>query len=94
MRRREKEKASSGVQSQNIFAKLWHLSHVVIVVINTPDTLLSSVHISLYPTLLSFHSYFVRSMADKQYSSMVLLRVLALTIWRILRCNPWGGSGY
>ncbi|MDN4754155.1 membrane protein insertion efficiency factor YidD [Porphyromonadaceae bacterium W3.11] len=19
---------------------------------------------------------------------------LALTIWRILRCNPWGGSGY
>ena len=28
-----------------------------IVVINTPDTLLSSVHISLYPTLLSFHPY-------------------------------------
>lgn len=19
---------------------------------------------------------------------------LALTVWRILRCNPWGGSGY
>ena len=19
---------------------------------------------------------------------------LALTLWRILRCNPWGGSGY
>lgn len=22
------------------------------------------------------------------------LKGLALTIWRILRCNPWGGSGY
>ena len=21
-------------------------------------------------------------------------RGLALTVWRILRCNPWGGSGY
>lgn len=23
-----------------------------------------------------------------------LLRGGALAIWRILRCNPWGGSGY
>lgn len=22
------------------------------------------------------------------------LRGLALAVWRILRCNPWGGSGY
>ncbi|MBF1527828.1 MAG: membrane protein insertion efficiency factor YidD [Prevotella salivae] len=22
------------------------------------------------------------------------LKGLALAIWRILRCNPWGGSGY
>ncbi|EFA45168.1 conserved hypothetical protein YidD [Hallella bergensis DSM 17361] len=22
------------------------------------------------------------------------IKGLALTIWRILRCNPWGGSGY
>ena len=22
------------------------------------------------------------------------LKGLLLTIWRILRCNPWGGSGY
>lgn len=21
-------------------------------------------------------------------------RGLALSVWRILRCNPWGGSGY
>lgn len=23
-----------------------------------------------------------------------LFKGLALTVWRILRCNPWGGSGY
>jgi len=23
-----------------------------------------------------------------------VLRALALTVWRILRCNPFGGSGY
>ncbi len=22
------------------------------------------------------------------------IRGLALAVWRILRCNPWGGSGY
>ena len=22
------------------------------------------------------------------------IKVLGLAIWRILRCNPWGGSGY
>ena len=22
------------------------------------------------------------------------LKGLALAVWRILRCNPWGGSGY
>ncbi|MDO5130677.1 MAG: membrane protein insertion efficiency factor YidD [Prevotellaceae bacterium] len=22
------------------------------------------------------------------------IKGLALSIWRILRCNPWGGSGY
>lgn len=23
-----------------------------------------------------------------------LLKGFALSLWRILRCNPWGGSGY
>lgn len=22
------------------------------------------------------------------------IKGLALTVWRLLRCNPWGGSGY
>ena len=34
-----------------------------------------------------------------QYARQALLKHgpfkgLALAIWRILRCNPWGGSGY
>ena len=34
-----------------------------------------------------------------QYSLQALVKYgpikgLALAIWRILRCNPWGGSGY
>ncbi|MEL7111258.1 MAG: membrane protein insertion efficiency factor YidD [Pseudomonadota bacterium] len=23
-----------------------------------------------------------------------LIRGVALSVWRLLRCNPWGGSGY
>lgn len=34
-----------------------------------------------------------------EYARQALLKYgpvkgLALAIWRILRCNPWGGSGY
>ena len=48
---------------------------------------------SLHATSLSFHSHML------QYAKEAIIKHgpikgLGLAIWRILICNPWGGSGY
>ena len=64
------------------------------------------VKILLLPIL--FYQYFISPLTPpscrftpscSEYARQALLKHgpfkgLALAIWRILRCNPWGGSGY
>ena len=55
-----------------------------------------------------FYKYFISPMTPaacrytptcSEYAKQALIKHgpvkgLALAIWRLLRCNPWGGSGY
>ena len=47
----------------------------------------------------TFKPIIMTSYADFEYAKQAILKHgpikgLGLAIWRILRCNPWGGSGY
>ena len=50
------ERASNEQQSQNVLATMASFYTWFIMAIDTPDTLLSPVHISFYATFLSLHS--------------------------------------
>ena len=54
---------------------------------------LSALHFSFTPPSCRFTptcSEYARQALKKHGP----IKGLALAIWRILRCNPWGGSGY
>lgn len=69
---------------------------------------LSSLLVALLVALIRFYRAFISPLTPpscrftptcSQYAIEALrkhgpLRGLALAVWRILRCNPWGGSGY
>ena len=48
---------------------------------------------------IRFYQRFISPLTCSQYAVEAIrkhgpIKGLLLAIWRILRCNPWGGSGY
>ena len=60
---------------------------------DTAHTLLSAIHNALYAALMPLHTDMLRD-ARQALAKHGFFKGMALAIWRILRCNPWGGSGY
>lgn len=59
----------------------------------TADIVLSEVYYPYTPPSCRFQP------TCSEYARQAILKHgpfkgLALAVWRILRCNPWGGSGY
>jgi len=81
-------------QSHNVFAKLWRLFTRVLSWLLLLPILFYRQFISPFtPPSCRF------TPTCSEYGRQAILKHgpfkgLALTIWRILSCNPWGGSGY
>ena len=58
------------------------------------DQDLQEVYLSLYPALTVFIRRPAPSMGLRQFEKYGAVKGLALTVWRILRCNPFAKGGY
>lgn len=69
---------------------LWHLPRLALIGLVRVYQLVLSPHLGANCRFTpSCSQYAVRAL--KRYGA---LRGFILTAWRLLRCNPWGGSGY